>query len=271
MYDFKDITAGPVVTDISSVAVSIDDNKLDLVIPHYRTLNVLGRDLIGRSLSTIEDVPGRDGIIVVGQTLPARTLTIEYKIEAPSNEEMRRSFDMLNQELFRRTGEVYKIHFDDDPGYYFEGYLGQAPDPPSDTNSIYGTFTLLCPTPWKTKYEVLSTTGQGNTQFTLSPGDYNAYPMYIDSIELNVSADINKIIITNTVSGRKIIINGEYTTGQVIKLSPDTGILTRNGQNIKNNLDYLESDWHGFSIYYGDQITVSPTMEITLNTRARLL
>ena len=264
MYEFNSMTPTEgSQAPISSVAVTIGGKTLDTEVAGFRTLTVEGRELLGSSLSFYDDIPGRDGAWVKEETLPARQITVNYQIQAENNAEYRAAFALLNSLLRSPGREDRKIIFADEPEYFFMGRLAEAAQPETGTNTAKSSFVLYCQDPYK--YHEAETVTGNPAVATLG----GIYPFAIKSIEVTIPADAQKVIIRNETTGRRIILNGSFTPGQVLKVEKDS--ITLNGQNIMSRLDYLESDWHQFKIREGDTISATPATPVTLVLKRRLL
>ena len=269
MYDFQPLDSYDENEYVSSVAISLNGRKLDTLIPHYRTISVTGRELIGYRISSLDDIPGRDGSLVLEKTLPPRIITVRFLISCPDSSEFRRAFNALNEELYRaHIGGDSEITFDDEPDYYFIGTPGSVDEPPTNVNETIGQFSIYCWSPYKTKLEPLEFTSSGTSLTIGNPSDGSIYPLKLDSISMT-TVETDKVVVSNGKTGRKIILNREFLDGQTLKITPDG--ITLNGANITDSLDFVESDWHDFTIHLGDTINTTPTMSRTVKVRERLL
>lgn len=261
MYNFKDLTPGIIQPGQSSVAMTWDGQKLEDIIPGYKTLNVEGRELISNSPSLFPKVPGRDGDIINDQTLPSRYITVFYLIDAGSSEELRDAYNKLNAILRNPDKTDKPFSFADEPGFTFYGRLEDSSSVDPYTNKPVGYFRLFCSDPFKYG-PLVSLASLGSVD------DYK-YPLKIDQIKITIPSNVSKVTIHNQTTGRRIILNGTYTSGQVLLI--ENGNITLNDQNIKSHLDYIESDWHTFNIRVGDTISVTPSVTPIITVRRRLL
>lgn len=263
MYEFTDTNEMP-VTSLTGLSMLFNNMRLEEEISGYTTLNVGGRELIGNEIKT-QSAGGMDGVIITGQTLPARRLTIQYKLEAKTNAECRYNFNQLNY-LLRQYGKIdVPISFTDEPEATYHGRYETAEDVPFDRNTVVGSFTLLCADPYKYMDEKTMT----GTSITV--GEFTPYDMTPDEICFTLSANATKITVDNTTTGRHIILNGTYTAGQEIIIDIASNTITRNGQNIMSNLDFVESDFHDFKLSAGDVITCMPSSTMQIKVRGRWL
>ena len=262
MYGFTDTNEIPEQT--LGLAMSFGGIYFEEVLSGYTTLNVGGRELIGNELETATG-KGRDGVTITGQTLPPRSLIVQYKLDAKSDAECRYNFETLNFLLRKNGKNNIAITFTDEPGRTYYGRLQSVDEVPYDRNTVVGTFTLLCEDPYKYG-ESIESVGT-----SIMIGDFCPYDVLPDLITATLSANATKITIDNTTTGKHIILNGTYTAGQALVVDIANRIITLNGQNIKNNLDYVESDFRSFTVSPGDVITMTPSSSMTIAMRGRWL
>lgn len=230
----------------------------DLELEGYTTANIEGRGLLHRALSSVE-VPGRDGMLIMDQKLPEREITVHYRLLADNSQEFLQRLQALHDAL--KTEEDAIIQFGDE-SYYRYGRLKDAKDPPYDSYRGFGSFVLVCQDPYRYK-DAAAISG---ASFSV-PGE-SLYPKRIRSITATIDAARTGFTITNTKTGRKIILTGDFTAGQALVLNPEKGNILLNGQNIMNRLDFLASDWHDFQIHAGDTITAPQSITLNLSERA---
>lgn len=247
----------------SPLAMEYDNYFLENEIKGYRTLSVKGREMINVEIEK-EKPSGRNGAYILGQTLPAREITVNYFLEAESNEEFRHYYSLLMRKLLKT--EDVGIRFADESDTYYYGRYSSSEDVPDNKNWAVSSFTIYCQDPYKYT-KAITTQSQNDTTI----GYLTDYPTKPDEIKIIVGSDVSKITIDNLTTGRHIILNGTYTTGQEIKIRIPDNEVTRNGQNIKNNLDYMESDFHNFLISNGDSIQVTPDSTLSITVRGRTL
>lgn len=263
MYDFRDLRQ---IQDdylsLPSTAMSFNGSFIEDEISGYRTLNVSGRESLNYDIETSGTVSGRDGVLPISKTLSERALTVQYQLIAETNEEFQAAFDRLKW-LLHSDNEV-PIGFIDEPDITYYGQLSSIERVPPDANAIVGEFIILCSDPYKKEEEVIH---EGNpiTIYLRSP--YESKP---DEVEIRLNSNTDKITVDNINTGRHIILDGEYSAGDVIKISIPDNEITRNGQNIMMDLDYTETDFHRFMIKDGDEIKVTPSSaDMKIGVRGR--
>ncbi len=237
-------------------SLTFNGQLLDDVLTGYTTTNVEGRSLLDRVLSTV-DVPGRDGAVVLDQKLPAREIRVHFAIKGKNAAEKLTTLNALHDKL-KTDGDV-QFKFGDETHHRF-GRLSQTEDPPYDQFQGIGSFTLYCQDPYKYK-AIANLTG---TSITIPTGPI--YPYKINEITLTFPIERTGLTINNTTTGRKIILTGSFTDGQVLQILPNKILL--DGQNIMNRLDYINSDWREFELRPGNVITSPISMTMSLLERA---
>ena len=90
-------------------------------------------------------------------------------------------------------------------------------------------------------------------------------------VKITPTGAISKVVVTNTSTGKKIVLNGNYGANSTIEIKIPENTITVNGQNRMQDLDYIESDFHKFLISSGNVISVSPSMAIEVTVRSRWL
>ena len=239
-------------------SITFNGRPFDLDLEGYTTANVEGRGILDQVLSTI-NIPGRDGTFIFDQKLPERILTVHYRLQGNNAAEYLQRLYALHDAL-KSDGDVV-IQFGDE-AYYRFGRLYKANDPPYDAYRGFGSFTLICQDPYRYK-DIAALTG---TSIVIPQG--SAHPLRIRSITATFSASSTGFTITNVSTGRKIILTGTFTEGQVLTIDPEGGRVLLNGQNIMNRIDFIASDWHGFKIFAGNNITASQAITLNLSGRA---
>ena len=266
MYEFRDTNEHLNESWLPSVAMLFNGILLEEEIKGYQTLNVEGRETISYNLEDSGNISGRDGVITFGKTLPPRVLRIQYLLEASSNEELQHSFRLLSWKL-QTNGEV-PIRFRDDLEITYYGELVGMSEVPPETNNVVGTFEIHCSDPYKYEKE---TNQAGNPLTIYLPTPYEVKP---ELIEVTVKSTISKLIVANITTGRRIVLNGAYQNGDIIRIRlNETGQgdkITKNNQNIMKELDYLATDFNTFRIKKGDVLQVTPnTALLSVSARGR--
>lgn len=262
MYEFIQPNETPHGRYLSSVAMIFDGSLLEEHLDGYQTLTVKGREAISYNLDSSGVIPGRDGEIVTGKSLPPRLLEIRYRLEAETNEEFQFKFRKLNALL--EADEEVPIQFRDDPTITYYGQLSEMSEVPEDRNVAVSSFVIYCSDPYKYEDE-RRVAGNPATLYLLTP-----YKVHPKEISLHLNSVATKITVDNTTTGRHIILDGDYKPGDNIVIRIEDKIITQNGQNIMNNLDFVDSDFHEYWVKDGDQILVTPRntdMELTFKRR----
>lgn len=247
---------------LPSVAMIFDNKLFEEEISGYQTLNVTGRETLSYTLETSGSISGRDGELVYSKNLPSRVLTIQYKLEAKSNEEFQVKFRKLNWLL--ESEDDVEIRFRDDLDISYYGQLTNMEKVPPEKNNVVSTFEILCADPYKESSES-EINGNPLQVFMNSP-----YANRPEEIAITLNSDTDKITVDNVTTGRHIILNGDYNANDEIIIRIDDKEITRNQQNIMSDLDYTETDFHRFLVNNGNKIQVTPSdSELKMKVRGR--
>lgn len=234
-----------------------NNKTLEDVVPGYTTANVEGRGILNRSLITV-DIPGRNGSYVLDQKLPPREIIVHYRMTADNSIEFLEQMNILH-EVLTTDGDV-EFQFSDEIEYR-KGRLIASEDPPYDYFRGFGSFTMFCQDPFKYR-DISEITGADVTT-----GGFGLYPYKINSISAAIATTRTGFEVLNFNTGRKILLTGSFTAGQKLVISPESGAITLNGQNIKERLDFIASDWTDFKIKPGDRIISSQPIIMNLSER----
>ena len=267
MYNFKDTK--PAINELnnfSSLAITFDGNLIDGEIEGFRTLSVSGRELLGNSFNSVK-VNNRDGEILEDVSLPSRRITVNYLLQADTNEEFRLKYNVLNGLLHNSDGVEKVFYFNDEPDYHFEGILESATEPNSDTNVALASFTLNCSKPFKYG-QIETSTGKIPIKSVLGNNKEISYKIKLEEITFTTNS-INQVILKNETTGERIILNDSFVSGNLVKITPKT--ITKNSQNIVNKLDYSVSIWKRFKIRAGDTLSVTWATNLSIKFRRCLL
>lgn len=228
------------VSDLSSVALIINDKNIDELIDGYRTLKVSGRETLSNEL---EPESTHEGSIIVDERLPARELTITYAMEAEDNQTLQNKFKELRKLL---TGDL-KVTFLDEGGTFYFGKLSTMEIPPDDSRHFVSSFTIHCPSPFK--YGSLIITNGSVPIDTF----YNPRP---EEIILNVHTTVNNLKISD--GNHTISATGTFNEGSevVLNFNKENMTLKVNGVESTYMID-LNSDFENFYIKHGINLTSS--------------
>lgn len=243
-----------------SYNVTYNGQVLDDIIPGYQTLNINGRGLLGRALDTVI-VAGRAGDVVLGQRVPPRDITVYYLIKRTNNLEMQASLELLHAALSSEDDVIFQFG---DEEYYRVGRLASVENPPYDSYSGVGSFTIHCQDPYR--YSDPEEVPAENI-----PDTYVSDTVPV-SMTVSIVADTTQLKITNSRTGKYILIRGIYLAGQTITFifGNKPKIYVGSGQSILPELD-LYSDFETFAIRAGDQIIVNPESPIEIIARRKVL
>lgn len=239
-----------------SYNVTYNGQVLDEIIPGYQTLNIAGRGLLGRALDTVI-VAGRVGDVVLGQRVPPRDITVYYLIKKTCNQEMQASLELLHTTLSSEADVTFQFGDED---YYRIGRLASVKNPPYDSYSGVGSFTIHCQDPYKYKaMPVLS-----GIKIVMPATSNNGYRL--DQIDVTFTLLADGFSVKNVTTGRSIILLGDFMIGDKLRIT-DGGIWV-NDQPAMHRLDFVNSDWQEFRLNAGDTITAAESMTMKVLERA---
>lgn len=146
MYNFVDTIDIPGKIPLPKEAMNFNGRFLEDIIPGYRTLSVLGRELASTEIKNYQ-LGIRDGKRQVYARIPDRELIVKYMLVAPSDEDFRDLFNRLNVALFSEND--VDIWFNDEPEMLWTGSKSQAAAVPEGINKIISSFTVILNDPYK--------------------------------------------------------------------------------------------------------------------------
>jgi len=153
MYRFTDTIEGYAgSTQLPAEALQINGIFIENVIEGYRTLYTSGREMIAPEINALELLK-RHGQRYRSRRYPARVITVGFQLIAPTPEEFRERFNILNGILY---AEEAQLIFADEPDKCFYGTLSSAESPEPGKNSITGEFSFTCSDPFKYSVEELT-------------------------------------------------------------------------------------------------------------------
>lgn len=232
--------------------MSVNGEAISGQVPGYRQLSVSGRGIMSEHPNTTE-VPARAGVWLNYNHTEPRVLTVQYRLQADSSEELRERFNQLNKLL--RAGERLDVTFADEPGWHYYAVLSGANQFKEDRLSIVSEFELFCPDP----YAYGPIQSGSNVRLTYAhevlPHKIDLTAQGSDNIELSNGRD-------------RLVLNGSYSSGQTVRIDyqPEQVIVSRDGLNVNSDLarfSYPEA----FYLRDGDNITVKNARLATLEWR----
>ena len=257
MYSFKDLKATTEVeaNQLPSVAINFNGKQLDTEIEAFQTLKVSGRETIPVELDTV-DV--KNGSLILDERLPHRELLVTYLMSSESNTAFQNDFKALRK-LLTSDSEV-PITFKDEPDTVYFGRLADFETVDDDSNTVVGTFKIICSSPFKYSNAVTTTGAVTIDTF---------YPTQPDSITLTIGTTTNKITINH--NGYTISATGTFNAGAevVLKFNKEDMTMTVNDVDATYMID-LNSDFENFELEQGQSVT-SDQGTISLVARERWL
>ena len=257
MYSFKDLkkATGTETVQLPSVAINFNGKQLDTEIEAFQTLKVSGRETISVELETV-DV--RNGSLILDERLPHRELLVTYLMASVSNTSFQNDFKALRKHL--TSDSEVPITFKDEPNTVYFGRLADFETVDDDSNTVIGTFKIICSSPFKYS-QAVTTTGAVTVD--------TFYPTQPDSITLTIGTTTNKIQIIHSVY--TISATGTFNAGAkvVLKFNKDDMTMTVNGVDATYMID-LNSDFENFQLKNNNSVTSSQGT-ISLVARERWL
>ncbi len=192
MYSFRDVNEASDISILPSEALQLNGEYIENLIEGYRTLSVSGREALSPELETYE-TGVRDGSTLKSKRYPARTIVVQYMLQAESPEAFRAAYNQLAGILDVEEAELI---FNDEKDKYYTGTPSAIGEVEPGRNSVVGEFEILCVDPFKysvAEYEVEATKdADGNTAFNVDyKGTYKTYPKLVTEFynENEASAD----------------------------------------------------------------------------------
>ena len=282
MYEFIDINETQNGRPLPSVAMNFDGDFIENQLEGYRTLNVSGRETISYEPKIAGDSSSIDGTVLAGKTLPARELTIQYKLVADNNKDLQDKFRELLWIL--HSQEDVRIYFNDDDAIEYLGQLTVMDEVPPNVNQVIGSFVIYCQKPYK--YSRLQNTYENSSNsVTIGQGNLSPYEITPTLIRLRPRSSMNlrgkSLTVTNNRTNRQIVLNFTTMTENLtidatnsidIKINDNTIQLmkiTTSGETTTyspiGNVNYTKylvfetTDFHSFKVRAQDSIRVNDT------------
>lgn len=242
MYEFQDTKRNhkAAETFIPTVAMAYDGVYIENLIEGYQTLSVEGREMLSLD---IEQQDIQLGAIITNQTLPARSITVTYKLADNNPERLQFKFKELINYLYRT--EDVEIKFHDEMDYCYFGRYSSADTVAGDSNSIISNFTILCVDPLRYTREFESSGYIGAT---------TAFPVTPTKIKANVDFR-GALEITNgeqTIS----MSDANLTAGNIVTFNFSDERVTVDDNDITSMID-LTSDFENFVLKQGQTVTTN--------------
>lgn len=259
---FIDTNRESINYDDDVIEVYIDGENLSDKVSGLRILTVAGRETLSYELETEDNIPGRDGSILLSKHLPARELEVTYQLTADSDKELQEEFRNLTAILYGK--EDREFVFGDDPDYYYLGQLSKMAQINPSSNQVVSSFTIYCQDPFIYSNHLTSIRNA-------SQAVDNTIPTVPELIIINLISSVNQIKVLNRSTGRKILIKDSFAPGNSARIDIRNNKITLDGRNITKSLDYVESDWHQFILNYNNRITVEPDSDWALIYRTKFI
>lgn len=224
----------PTAPPLPSEAVSVNGEFLEQLIPGYRTLQVIGRELFDTEYDYVSSNRS-DGIKITSAKRPQRQIVVKYQILAESNESFRFKFNQLNRVLNKKEA---RFIFNDEPGFFFTGLKTECEQVPPGRNNVTASFTILCADPFKYSIDQLLFKNDGSDSRAITINNPGTEPMLLE-MEAIFNSDCgflglqNEDLSTNALFGSIEEVDGyHYESSDLLfddHLTEDRGWVLNDG------------------------------------------
>ena len=239
-YKYNALTGYQDNVGMPSDAMKVNGEYLESLVAGYQQLVVSGRGILSQEVEHLQ-IPGKDGAHLVRTYTAPRILTIQYKLDANTSEELRTQYNALNGVL----RDTLDITFEDEPGWHYYGTLNTADSPPENALSVISSFTIMCVDPHA--YSEVKTSNPVALEY--------AEAVLPQKITVK-GANKDNIKISNGVDD--LTIFGGHTTSDtiVIEWNPEEVTVKKNGSNALTSLGWLSVP-EMFYLTNGARVTVT--------------
>lgn len=239
MYNFTDLNGSQLSEKIlPSVAMNFNGTFIENVLEGYQTLTISGRETTSVELANF-DV--KKGSITTNTRLPSRTIVVKYLLQGNDNNSFQKKFKELRK-LLHSVGQK-EIYFADEPDAFYFGQLSDMNEVPAESNSVVGTFSIHCDSPYKFGSKI-ETAGIVSIE--------TFYETQPDLIRLTLSAATSVVRVTNGT--QTIQLNGFFSQNDSIEIEVQRGFVRRNGVDYVYTVS-LNSDFENFLIKKGETVS----------------
>ena len=178
--------------NLAKQAMNINGVWLDNELEGFKTLSVMGRELMESEITTYT-VGNMDGNVFKSKRTPSRIITVEYLLRASNLEQLRKKFNQLNAFL---AVEQSMLIFNDEADKFFVGTKEKVSRGIVGTNSYVGEIEFYCADPFKRSVNEInrSATLDNATSFGVDyKSNYKSYPI----IKTMIKSDCGYIAFTN--------------------------------------------------------------------------
>ena len=259
MYNFTDTDSRGSIKTLPAEAMRFNGLIFENEIDGYRTLGVSGRELVSKSIIT-KNVEGRDGVLFSLSNYNSRNLTVHYQMSSEDARSFRSNFNRLNALLI---GEQVPITFNDEPRYTWYGTLGQISLPTEGLIDVVSEFEIFCADPFK--YDLEQERAGIGSVIINEKFDYPILPERI-----KVTPESNTEVITLTSADKIIKLDDAFLSGKDIEIDFNTGDILINGV-LRPQAMHFSSDLETFYLVSNGEVSVSPSMPITVSYRRKTL
>lgn len=259
MYEFYNPNEGvrPPLTELQTI---INGVNLDKEIRGFRTLAVYGRELAEKDISYLSEIYLNHDNRFVDTNYKERKITVVYELKQDNVRDFREAYELLNYYLRKPNSQVI---FTDDLGFFYVvNFLGGNVE---DRNvlSLQSSFKLLAINPFKNAVDLEFLKFRSDGQLR----KLTYFPVEIEEIKVSLLAGGNKFILKNTTTGKKLILDKAFSSGESFVINFKKGIIL--GKNNQSYMKYLDirSDFEDFTLNYLDKLNTSLTSDVEISFR----
>lgn len=248
--------------DLYETKMIFNNNYINNLIEGFDILNIYGREMIGKKIVTNKS-ENQDGDIKDNSSYNSRPITVEFLLQANSDEDMFDKFELLNYYL---NGDDKRLEFTDNSDYFYIATLSDVEEIKNLNNKVISKITFYSQYSYKFKKDLNEISFNTSKILNLN----YLYKVVPEEIEINLLVATNKLIITNVNNTKKIILDHDFNINDIIKIYPQSQQITVNNMDILNKLDLI-SNLEDFFIDKNDEIVVNTNSDIIISLREKRL
>lgn len=236
---------------LPSSAMIYDNRVFEEEIEGYQTLYVEGREMLSVELETEKLTVGE---YILTQRLPARILTVHYKLEDNNPESFQVKFNQLMKLLYR--SKDVPIQFRDQKDLIYFGRFESSSTVEGKSNNVVSSYSIKCADPRKYSKEYVS-----NGKIVT----YTPYEVVPNSIKCTLAEGVG--ITVKNGSKQMKLMNSNLKKGDIVEFRPQNGDVLINGKDGTIYLSWVDSNLEDFTIAQGDNVTsTNGSLEILYRT-----
>ena len=275
-YNFIDINESPKYNKPRIMTV-IDGKNLDVTIEGFETLNVTGREMVGREIQSRNYKSFSTGGTsrtkssnnvginkLISSNYPSRVLKVEYKLASESDRKARRNWEKMNYYINKEEVEIY---FTDDSDYYYIGTLIGIDDVVPNVNTIISSFEFECMDPFKYRRIPQFFTFDTRADFM----HIAMYPVRCEELIVKPRVTTNKLRVQNETNGLFIQLDHKVNALEEITFDLlNSTVKSSTGEDLTKDL-YLLSYIEDFEVLREDTLSCNVPADCILKFRRKVL